>query len=69
MILGLELKLACSYDFSKVTSCCKEFVAASGRFFPLLVQVLNVGILFGSKHAPTGKFVVRGLTGATNWVF
>jgi hypothetical protein len=47
MILGLDLNLASSYDFSKVTSCCKEFVVASGRFIPLLVQVLKVGILFG----------------------
>jgi hypothetical protein len=50
MILGLELRLPYSYDFSKVTSCCKKFVAGSGRFFPLLVQFLKVGILFGGKQ-------------------
>jgi hypothetical protein len=69
MNLGLDLKLACSYDFSKVTSCCKEFVAASGSFFPLLVQFLKVGILFGGKQAPTRKFAARGLIGTANWVF
>ena len=66
MNLGLDLKLACSYDFSKVTSCCKKFVAASGRFFPLLVQLLKVGIIFGGKQEPIGKSVVRGLTGVVN---
>jgi hypothetical protein len=69
MISGLELKLACSYDFSKLTSCCKKFVATYGRVFPLLVKFLKVGILFRGKQAPTGKFAVRGLTGVANWVF
>jgi hypothetical protein len=43
---GLELRLPYSYDFSKVTSCFKKFVAGSGRFSQLLVQVLKVGIIF-----------------------
>jgi hypothetical protein len=50
MILGLELNLTSSYDFSKVISCCKEFVATYGRFIPLIVQFLKVGNLFGSKQ-------------------
>jgi hypothetical protein len=69
MIVGLEITLASSYDFSKVISCCKELVAASGRFIPLLVQVLKVGNLFGSKQTPTRKFAIGGLTGTANWVF
>jgi hypothetical protein len=66
MILGLELKLACSYDFSKVTSCCKEFVGDSRSFFPLHEQFLKVGILFGGKKEPTGKFAGCALTSAGN---
>jgi hypothetical protein len=31
---GFELRLPYSYDFSKVTSCFKKFIARSGTFFP-----------------------------------
>jgi hypothetical protein len=50
MILGLELRLPYSYDFSKVTSCSKKFVAGSGRISQLVVQVLKVKIIFKLKR-------------------
>jgi hypothetical protein len=69
MILGLELNLASSYDFSKVNSCFKRFVAGSGRFFPTSYASFKVWNHFGGKHAPTGKFAVRAVKGVANWYF
>jgi hypothetical protein len=69
MILGLELRLPYSYDFSKVTSCSKKFVAGSIRIFQLIVQVLKVKINFKCKKASTGKFAVNVVKGIANWYF
>jgi hypothetical protein len=69
MILGLELNLASSYDFSKVTSCFKRFVAGSGRIFPTSCASFKSWNKFGCKKAPTGKFAARVVKGTANWYF
>jgi hypothetical protein len=68
-ILGLELNLASSYDFSKVNSCFKRFVAGSGRFFPTSYAMFKGWNHFGSKQTPTEKFTVHGLTDTVKWLF
>jgi hypothetical protein len=53
----------------KVTSCFKKFVAGSGRVFPTSCASFKGWNHFGGKKAPTGKFAVRELKGAVNWLF
>jgi hypothetical protein len=63
MILGLELRLPNSYDFSKVTSSSKKFVVGSRMISHLVVEVLKVKIIFKCKHAPTRKFTTHIVIG------
>jgi hypothetical protein len=69
MILCLELNLASSYDFSKVNSCFKRFVAGSGRFFPTSYEIFKFWNHFGGNHAPIGKFAACVVKGTVNWYF
>jgi hypothetical protein len=69
IILGLELNLAFSYDFSKVNSCFKRFVAGSERVFPTSYASFKVSNHFGGKHAPTVKFAADVVKGVVNWYF